>query len=61
MRFPQQRPTLGQTYGDHVPVAAKFKPKLNKTQRIPKNIKLELALLKSNQSIQEKYRATVKK
>ena len=59
MRFSKQMPTLEQTYSDHVPVAAKFKLKLKKTQSKAKNIKLDLALLKSNQTLREKYCLTV--
>ena len=46
-------------YSDHFPVAAKFKLELEKTQSKPKNIKLNLALLKPNQTLQELYRMAV--
>ncbi|GFO12223.1 MORC family CW-type Zinc finger protein 3 [Plakobranchus ocellatus] len=42
-------------YSDHAPVIAKYKVKLKKTHRKIINIKLNLATLKSNQAIREKY------
>ena len=42
-------------YSHHVPVPSKFKLKLMKTQSTSKNIKLDLTLLKSNQTLGEKY------
>ncbi|GFR69145.1 RNA-directed DNA polymerase from mobile element jockey-like [Elysia marginata] len=46
-------------YSDHVPVTAKFKLKLKKTRKLPTNIKLDLAILKTNQSLREKYQISV--
>ncbi|GFO47179.1 craniofacial development protein 2-like [Plakobranchus ocellatus] len=46
-------------YSDHVPVVAKLNLKLKKTSSNPTNIKLDLALLKTNQLIREKYQVSV--
>ncbi|GFR58942.1 migration and invasion-inhibitory protein [Elysia marginata] len=51
--------TSANCYSDHVPVAAKFKLKLKKTRNLPTNIKLDLAILKTNQSLREKYQISV--
>ncbi|GFO16493.1 craniofacial development protein 2-like protein [Plakobranchus ocellatus] len=47
-------------YSDHVPVVAKLNLKLKKTSSNPTNIKLDLALLKTNQLIREKYQSLFK-
>ncbi|GFO07611.1 RNA-directed DNA polymerase from mobile element jockey-like [Plakobranchus ocellatus] len=46
-------------YSDRVPVVGKFKLKLKKTSKLSANIKLDLAILKTNQTIREKYQISV--
>ncbi|GFN92110.1 craniofacial development protein 2-like [Plakobranchus ocellatus] len=44
---------------DHVPVVGKFKLKLKKNSKPFTNIKFDLAILKANQTIREKYQIAV--
>ncbi|GFO06939.1 endonuclease-reverse transcriptase [Plakobranchus ocellatus] len=46
-------------YSDHVPVVGKFKLKLKKNSKPFTNIKFDLAILKTNQTIREKYQISV--
>ncbi|GFO16281.1 craniofacial development protein 2-like [Plakobranchus ocellatus] len=46
-------------YSDHVPVVGKFKLKLKKNSKPSANIKFDLAILKTNQTIREKYQISV--
>ncbi|GFO43306.1 craniofacial development protein 2-like protein [Plakobranchus ocellatus] len=46
-------------YSDHVPVEGKFKLKLKKNNKPFTNIKFDLATLKTNQTIREKYQISV--
>ncbi|GFO09044.1 craniofacial development protein 2-like protein [Plakobranchus ocellatus] len=46
-------------YSDHVPVVGKFKLKLKKNSKPFINIKFALAILKTNQTIREKYHISV--
>ncbi|GFN78082.1 craniofacial development protein 2-like [Plakobranchus ocellatus] len=46
-------------YSDHVTVVGKFKLKLKKNSKPFTNIKFDLAILKSNQTIREKYQISV--
>ena len=46
-------------YRDYYPMAAKFKQKLEKTRRKANIITFDLALLKSNQILREKYYVAV--
>ncbi|GFO39342.1 RNA-directed DNA polymerase from mobile element jockey-like [Plakobranchus ocellatus] len=46
-------------YSDHVPVVGKFKLKLKKNSKSFTNIKFDLAILKTNQTIREKYQISV--
>ncbi|GFN93424.1 craniofacial development protein 2-like [Plakobranchus ocellatus] len=46
-------------YSDHVPVVGKFKLKLKKNNKPFTNIKFDLAILKTNQTIREKYQISV--
>ncbi|GFO05200.1 craniofacial development protein 2-like protein [Plakobranchus ocellatus] len=46
-------------YSDHVPVVGKFKLKLKKNNKPFINIKFDLAILKTNQTIREKYQISV--
>ncbi|GFO01373.1 craniofacial development protein 2-like protein [Plakobranchus ocellatus] len=46
-------------YSDHVPVVSKFKLKLKKNSKPFTNIKFDLAILKTNQTIREKYQISV--
>ncbi|GFO31953.1 craniofacial development protein 2-like [Plakobranchus ocellatus] len=46
-------------YSDHVPVVGKFKLKLKKNSKPFTNIKFDLAILKTNQTIMEKYQISV--
>ncbi|GFO24946.1 endonuclease-reverse transcriptase [Plakobranchus ocellatus] len=46
-------------YSDHVPVVGKFKLKLKKNSKPFTNIKFDLAILKTNQTITEKYLISV--
>ncbi|GFO15032.1 craniofacial development protein 2-like [Plakobranchus ocellatus] len=46
-------------YSDHVPVVGKFKLKLKKICKPFTNIKFDLAILKTNQTIREKYQISV--
>ncbi|GFO31383.1 RNA-directed DNA polymerase from mobile element jockey-like [Plakobranchus ocellatus] len=46
-------------YSDHVPVVGKFKLKLKKNSKPSANIKFHLAILKTNQTIREKYHISV--
>ncbi|GFO02811.1 retrovirus-related pol polyprotein from type-1 retrotransposable element r2 [Plakobranchus ocellatus] len=47
-------------YSDHVPVVGKFKLKLKKNSKPFTNIKFDLAILKTNQTIREKYQISVR-
>ncbi|GFN88800.1 endonuclease-reverse transcriptase [Plakobranchus ocellatus] len=46
-------------YSDHVPVVGTFKLKLKKNSKPFTNIKFDLAILKTNQTIREKYQISV--
>ncbi|GFO47314.1 endothelin-converting enzyme 1 [Plakobranchus ocellatus] len=46
-------------YSDHVPMVGKFKLKLKKNSKPFTNIKFDLAILKTNQTIREKYQFSV--
>ncbi|GFN88375.1 aspartate aminotransferase [Plakobranchus ocellatus] len=46
-------------YSDHVPMVGKFKFKLKKNSKLSANIKFDLAILKTNQTIGEKYQISV--
>ncbi|GFO36321.1 endonuclease-reverse transcriptase [Plakobranchus ocellatus] len=46
-------------YSGHVPVVGKFKLKLKKNSKPFTNIKFDLAILKTNQTIREKYQISV--
>ncbi|GFN84631.1 craniofacial development protein 2-like [Plakobranchus ocellatus] len=46
-------------YSDHVPAVGKFKLKLKKNSKPFTNIKFDLAILKTNQTIREKYQISV--
>ncbi|GFO30355.1 craniofacial development protein 2-like [Plakobranchus ocellatus] len=46
-------------YSDHIPVEGKFKIKLKKNSKPSANIKFDLAILKTNQTIREKYQISV--
>ncbi|GFS06671.1 craniofacial development protein 2-like [Elysia marginata] len=47
-------------YSDHIPVTAKFRLKLKNVKRRPRNIKLNLALLKSDLSLRQRYSINVR-
>ncbi|GFO27557.1 RNA-directed DNA polymerase from mobile element jockey-like [Plakobranchus ocellatus] len=46
-------------YSDHVPVVGKFKLNLKKNSKLSANIKFDLAILKTNQTIRKKYQISV--
>ncbi|GFN96473.1 RNA-directed DNA polymerase from mobile element jockey-like [Plakobranchus ocellatus] len=46
-------------YSDDVPVVGKFNLKLKKNSKLCTNIKFDLAILKTNQTIREKYQISV--
>ncbi|GFO12462.1 craniofacial development protein 2-like protein [Plakobranchus ocellatus] len=46
-------------YSDHGPVVGKFKLKVEKNSKPSANIKFDLAILKTNQTIREKYQISV--
>ena len=47
-------------YSDHALVLAKFRLKLKKNKKKPMNTKLNLAILRSDQDIRQKYALSVK-
>ena len=47
-------------YSDHIPVAAIFRLKLKRNKQRVSNVKLDLATLKADLEIREKYRVAVK-
>ncbi|GFS20340.1 craniofacial development protein 2-like [Elysia marginata] len=47
-------------YSDHIPVIAKFRLKLKNEKRRPRKIKLNLALLKSDLSLRQRYSVNIR-